>query len=394
MAIPVLFFPQVLVGASLLVFLGIVFYNLGHLKFLKANPNESQISPSSLTTFPKVSILIPARNEEAVIENCIRSLATLDYPNFEIIALNDHSSDKTGAILDSLSREVNNLTVINGLRLPEGWMGKCWACHQLFIKSSGELLLFTDADTIHHPHSLKRAVTTLFEEKADMLTAIPFQIMNSFWEKQGVPLIHLLIMAFLPLAQIWRSKNEAFAFACGQYLLFTRIAYERSGGHESVKNALVEDVWLVKQVKRSGGKPMVFNGIDAVSCRMYDSFEGVWKGFSKNLFAGVGYNTLGMIAILSLFAVIFLSPIVTLIALSIANPFPSQLEFIPPVLNIIIALLIRTLIAWRFQLPVISQTIYPISIMLFIGIGFNSIRWIKFGSGAEWKGRTYNFSKN
>ncbi|MCS7211288.1 MAG: glycosyltransferase family 2 protein [Chloroherpetonaceae bacterium] len=377
-----LFYYQLFILACLLVFFGILIKNLFDLRFLFSESTE----------YPFVSILVPARNEEHNIERCVRSLLAQDYPKFEVIVLNDHSTDRTGEILTTLQQREARLRVLNGKDLPNGWLGKAWACQQLAEAAHGELLLFTDADTAHRPSAVRRAVATLLTTKSDMLTVVPYQVMESFWEKMGVPLVHFLIMCFLPLSQVWKSRNTAFSFACGQFILFRRKFYEKIGGHRAVRTALVEDVWLVKATKRAGGKAMVFNGIDAVNCRMYHSLSDVWKGFSKNLFAGVNYNYATMVAIALMMCACFVAPYLFLIGSCWVAPFSCE-WFSLPLLQILLAVLMRLLIAWRFKLPQISAWLHLVSMMLFIGIAFNSMRLIWSGKGAEWKGRRYDFSE-
>ncbi|MFN3394337.1 MAG: glycosyltransferase, partial [Candidatus Thermochlorobacter sp.] len=224
----ILLYYQLFILACLLVFFGILIKNLFDLRFL----SDATIAQ------PFVSILVPARNEERNIERCVSSLLAQDYPHFEVIVLNDHSSDRTGEILARLQQRSSRLKVLDGKALPEGWLGKAWACQQLAEAASGELLLFTDADTVHNPDAARRAVATLLTTKSDMLTAVPYQIMHSFWEKMGVPLVHFLIMCFLPMSQVWQSRNTAFAFACGQFILFRREFYQKIGGHAAVRTAL------------------------------------------------------------------------------------------------------------------------------------------------------------
>ncbi|MFN3385107.1 MAG: glycosyltransferase [Candidatus Thermochlorobacter sp.] len=378
----ILLYYQLFILACLLVFFGILIKNLFDLRFL----SDATIAQ------PFVSILVPARNEERNIERCVSSLLAQDYPHFEVIVLNDHSSDRTGEILARLQQRSSRLKVLDGKALPEGWLGKAWACQQLAEAASGELLLFTDADTVHNPDAARRAVATLLTTKSDMLTAVPYQIMHSFWEKMGVPLVHFLIMCFLPMSQVWQSRNTAFAFACGQFILFRREFYQKIGGHAAVRTALVEDVWLVKATKRAGGKAMVFNGIDSIRCRMYNSFSDVWKGFSKNLFAGVNYSYAGMTGIALMMFACFVAPYFFFVVSFFIAPFSLE-WFGLPLIQILLAFLMRLIVAQRFHLPIISVWLHLISILLFIGIAFNSMRLIWSGKGAEWKGRRYDFSK-
>jgi chlorobactene glucosyltransferase len=378
-----LLYYQIFILACLLVFFGILIKNLFDLRFFSR----------TATAFPSVSILVPARNEAHNIERCVTSLLEQDYPHFDVFVLNDHSTDNTGEILARLQCRDARLKVLNGKDLPHGWLGKAWACQQLAEAATGELLLFTDADTVHRPDAVRRAVATLLSTRSDMLTAVPYQIMLSFWEKIGVPLVHFLIMCFLPLSQVWNSRNTAFAFACGQFILFRRAFYEKIGGHAAVRTALVEDVWLVKATKRAGGKAMVFNGIDVVSCRMYESLAAVWQGFSKNLFAGVNYNYAGMFGIVLMMSACFIAPYFFVLFSFFVEPF-SVAWFWLPLVHIVLAMAMRLIIAWRFKLPTLSAWLHLLSIGLFVAIALNSMQLIWSGKGAEWKGRRYDFSKS
>lgn len=379
---------QLFVLGCLLVFLGILLKNLFDVKTL---PREGvQASPNRA---PLVSILVPARNEAHNIEQCVRSLFAQTYPNVEILVLNDNSEDETGEILARLAAEDARLKVLSGTALQEGWLGKCWACHQLSQRAKGQLLCFTDADTFHEPRSLERAIAALEQNNADLLTLLTGQVLGSFWEKVIVPLVHFSVLCYLPVKFVWTKSSQAFVFANGQFMLFARSMYERIGGHEAVKAALVEDVWLCKAVKAAGGKPMVFSGVDTVSCRMYRDLREILHGFSKNLFAGLGYS---LFAVLMVCAVSFMAYILPLGFLGYAffnGNFSIDLFWLPA-LHLAMAILMRILIAARFKLSLPESFLHGLSMVMFIGIAFNSVRWIKSGKGALWKGRRYDFSKS
>lgn len=374
---------QLFILACLLVFFGILLLNWRDVKPLFRGSRGAS---------PFVSILVPARNEERSIEACARSLCAQSYPNFEVIVLDDHSVDQTGAILARLQAELPMLRVVSGAALPEGWVGKCWACFQLSKVAKGDVLLFTDADTIHRPDALWRAVCSMERTNADMLSIVPHQILGSFWENVIVPLVHFLIMCFLPMRMIWRSQNGAFSFANGQFILFRRAMYERIGGHEAVKSNIVEDVWLVKAVKRAGGRAMVMNGIDAVECRMYRGLGEAFRGFSKNLFAGLGYNAPGLLMICAAMFACFVAPNLFALAALVRGEW-SLAFFWLPLAQSLLAILMRVLIAIKFRLNALYAVLHSLSVAMFIAIAFNSMRWIFFGGGAEWKGRRYDFSK-
>ncbi|MFQ3597010.1 MAG: glycosyltransferase [Chloroherpetonaceae bacterium] len=382
LASPILLY-QCFILACLFVLFGILLLNLVDVKLLSSG------EPSAV---PFVSVLVPARNEARSIEACVRSLCTQSYPHFEVIILNDHSTDATGEILSRLQSEFAMLRVIDGTDLPQGWVGKCWACFQLSKVARGELLLFTDADTTHAPDALQRAVFSVERTHADMLSLVPYQTLGSFWEHIIVPLVHFLIMCFLPMRMIWQSNIEAFAFANGQFILFRRAMYERIGGHEAVKSNIVEDVWFVKAVKRAGGKVVVFNGVDAVQCRMYHGLVEAFRGFSKNLFAGLGYNAVAMIAVCLIMFLWFVMPIFFVLFAVFFGVFSLTLFWLP-LMQILLAVLMRSLIAIKFRLNPLYSLLHGLSAAMFIAIALNSMRWIYFGGGAAWKGRRYDFSR-
>src|SRR4030043_1322671 len=169
---------------------------------------------------PKVSILIPARNEERNINRCLRSLTRQDYPNFEIIVLDDHSSDKTWEVVKKIAEKDNRIKLVKGKKLEKGWLGKSYACWQLSKYASGEYLLFTDADTLHFKNSLSCALAALLVNKVDALSIFARQITVTFHERMMVPFGNFFVLSFLPLTLIRRSKSPLFCTAIGQFMLF------------------------------------------------------------------------------------------------------------------------------------------------------------------------------
>ena len=376
-------FYQIAVLLSLLVFLGILLRNLIDL------PGVPEHSPGQGAF---VSVLVPARNEEQNIERCVRSLLRQEYAPFEILVLDDGSTDATPELLHSLVKESGGkVRVLQGKPLPEGWHGKSWACSQLGHQAKGELLLFTDADTMHESDALRRTVGAIETSGADMLSLMPHQELYSFWEKLVVPLVHVILMCYLPLRFVRTSRRAAFCFANGQFILFRREFYDRINGHAAVQNALVEDVWLCKSVKKAGGSVVAFNGTDVVSCRMYRNFRDIWEGFSKNLFAALGYSTFGFMALITMIAALYIAPFLFLFHSMFAGDFTFSLFWLP-LIHVTVALLCRILIALTFRQSLAVAFLHVFSQIVLLAIACNSFYSIKFGNGASWKGRNYNFS--
>ncbi len=240
---------------------------------------------------PKVSLLVPARDEEEYIGPCVRSLLAQDYDDFEVIALDDGSQDHTRAVLAGF--EAERLRVLEGRTLPDGWNGKAWACRQLADAASGELLLFTDADTVFQPQTVRLAVNAVEATGADLLTAITGNRVVTLGEQLLVPFVSWSVLSLLPLALTrLLPKSVAFTAANGKFMLFRREAYDSVGGHEAVKDHATEDIAIAKSVRRQGYRWCLMDATPLVSARMYFGLRDAVAGFSKNLFALFNYRAL------------------------------------------------------------------------------------------------------
>jgi chlorobactene glucosyltransferase len=376
-------FYQIGVLLSLLVFLGILLRNLIDLPGMPEHSPEQNVF---------VSVLVPARNEAMNIDRCIRSLLRQDYASFEILVLDDGSTDATPELLRRLVMDSGGkVRVVQGEPLPDGWHGKSWACSQLGRLAKGELLLFTDADTMHEPDALRRTVGAMEASGADMLSLMPHQELGSFWEKLVVPLVHVILMCYLPLRMVRNSRRAAFCFANGQFILFRRQFYDLINGHAAVRDAIVEDVWLCRSVKKAGGTVVAFNGTDIVSCRMYHNFKEIWEGFSKNLFAALGYSTPGLFVLIGMITAFYIAPCIFLVQSLLAGEFSVSLFWLP-FMQVMVALLCRLFIALTFRQSLAMAFLHVLSQIVLLAIACNSFYRIKFGKGASWKGRNYNFS--
>jgi chlorobactene glucosyltransferase len=254
---------------------------------------------------PFVSILIPARNEEHRIRPCLESVLAQEYPSYEVCVLDDQSTDGTADLVESCRPGHPRLRLLAGEPLPEGWTGKARACAQLAREARGELLLFTDADTVHAPGMLAAAVGEMRARRADLLSLWPRQLTGSWSEHLILPFVYVLLLMFLPHWAPGRSRS--LGVANGQFLLFRRQAYEALGGHghPRVRGHLVEDVALGREIKVRGGRLCNLDGCHLVSCRMYRNFHEVWEGFTKNLRAGFEESLLSFL-LFALVQVVFL----------------------------------------------------------------------------------------
>jgi glycosyltransferase involved in cell wall biosynthesis len=227
-----------------------------------------------------VSVIIPARNEEASLAACLESLASQQGIDFEIIVVDDHSTDRTHEIATSFSGR--RVRVIEAPELPAGWTGKNNAVVAGERVARGRWLLFTDADTVHVPGSLERALTEARDHKADMLSYSPEQIAVTFWEMAAMPVIFAELARQYSPSKV-SDPNSTIAAANGQYILISREAYDAVGGHTAIAGEILEDVALARAVKRSGRRIFFRYAADAVRTRMYRNFAQLREGWTKNL---------------------------------------------------------------------------------------------------------------
>jgi len=362
--------------------------------------------PSPAT--PRVSVLVPARNEEANIGACVTSLLAQDYPDLEVVVLNDHSTDRTGEILagltgaaaraaptrmggavaggDADSTKDERVRVLEGRDLPEGWLGKHWACHQLAEAASGELLLFTDADTRHGPASVRHGVAALHAEGADLLTALPFEETVTLAEQLIVPVIPWSILTFLPLEVAYRTRSPAFSATIGQYMLFRANAYRAIGGHAAIATDPVDDISLGRRIKGGGFRWRLADATGDVRCRMYQNAEQVFEGFSKNLFSAFGNRALPFVGVWLWLEIVFLLPVAVLLARLLGAPVPNLDA------GIALAGVAAGLASWgvshlRFGFPARLIPLYPLTMLLALTIALRSVALVRRGR-TTWKGRT------
>ena len=237
----------------------------------------------SLSTYPFVSVCVPARNEERDIEACLTSLLNQDYPHFEVIVVDDNSTDNTPDIIESLKERYPNLIAIQSAALPSDWYGKPFALHQAEQKARGELLLFTDADPVFQSFALKTAVHLMQKHQLDMVSLLPGSEFGSFWERAIQPVIFAFIAALTRFKQVNDPESPA-AMGVGAFILLRREVYDGVGGHETLKQTILEDIGLARLVKRAGATMMIADAKKIYSIRMYHSFREIWVGWRKNVF--------------------------------------------------------------------------------------------------------------
>jgi len=241
---------------------------------------------------PLVSILIPARNEERHIERCLNSLRNQMYKNYEILVLNDNSTDNTLDILNRIAAEDSRVRVFNGKPLPDDWYGKPFALHQLTQEARGEILVFTDADTVHTPTSIAWGVTNLLGLKADLVSGYIGQIFLTFGEIMTVPLMFFLTGFAIPLFLNRFVKVPWFSAAIGQFIVVKRKVFDAIGGCETFKKKTSEDIYMCRYIKSRGYSTRFLNVTEHVQCRMYKGYHAAVEGIGKNIFDFLGKSSL------------------------------------------------------------------------------------------------------
>jgi chlorobactene glucosyltransferase len=368
--------------------LTVIFFNFIINNFVYKNTSRFRLPSSFLKESPLVSILIPSRNEKKNIGRCLRSLIKQDYRNIEILALDDNSDDNTADIIKWWSKKDNRIKYLEGKTLPEGWKGKSYACQQLAGRAKGKYLIFTDADTLHFPDSVSSSLSALISNDLDALSVFPKQVMVTVHEKMAVIFINLAVMALMPLVLVKKSLNPVFSIANGQFILFKRDTYDSIGGHRNIRKDIIDDVAISRQVKKCGFKFMIFDGRSNIYCRMYGGFREVARGFSKFIFAAMGYSIIRLFIVISVVSAIFFVPVIMLPGAYLFGwPLAVNINLL---VQISIIFVIRVVMAFRFKERIIDIILHPISMFYIMALSVNSVYQAKYGRGIYWKDRIYN----
>ncbi len=345
---------------------------------------------------PLISVCIPARNEARNIGRCVGAVLAQDYPNFEVIVLDDRSTDSTPEILRSFAAQDDKLKVIHGVDLPAGWAGKPHALYQTAKVASGEWLCFIDADTFLAPQALSATYAKVLETRADMLTLMTFQILGSFWEKTVMP----LVMTALSVGFSPRKVNDPStrdAIANGQFIFIKRTVYDAIGGHERVRDQIVEDKAISEQVKWNGYRLVVADGMQVASTRMYTSLPEMWEGWTKNIYLGLSDHpsllllgafgaTLAVLAALALPA----WPLLGLTWLLKGGGWQAAAVMAESALLWAYLLRVRARVAQKMRISGWWALSTPLGAGVFAAMMLTSAWKVLSGQGVTWKGRVYS----
>lgn len=337
---------------------------------------------------PSLSIVVPARDEERSIEQCVRSLVAQSGVDAEVIVVDDGSTDGTAAILAQLGTEFPKLRVITGEPLPEGWVGKPWACAQGARLARGEWLLFTDADSVHEAHASTSTLAFARAKQCDALSIMTGQVLGTLAEAAILPaVLQMIVFAAGMLSEINDPQRPDRALANGQYLLVSRVAYDALGGHTALRGEVVEDIEFARNLKRDGRfRLIVAEGTQLVHVRMYRSFREIWGGFTKNTYLGARGDVRAIAGGVVFCALLSVAPPLLALAAIRRGRFAEAAEAAAATLAVMaVGYHGATFVSMPRRLAVFA----PFGIGVFGAIALNSTRRALTGAGFTWRGRDY-----
>ena len=334
---------------------------------------------------PSISVIVPARDEAAAIEEALRRMLSLDYPDFEVIAINDRSTDGTGAIMDRVASEVGSrLQVVHVTELPAGWLGKNHALSLAASRARGEFLLFTDGDVMFDPQVLLRSMTLVRDRALDHLVLLPDTLTSTFFETALINFFCMMLMAStrFPLVR-WKWFKQAY-LGVGAFNLLRRTAFDTIGGFQTLQLEVADDVMLGRLVKEHGLNQDVYGGQQNLSVRWQSG--GVWsivRGLEKNAFSGTQYSVLRTLLAVAGLCTIFVGPIVVLLCGPVT---------LPMLILSVGTLLLSVGTAWTVGFPVMVGVFYPWAVVVFCFIMLRSMVMTLRQGGVRWRDTFYSLA--
>lgn len=381
--------------AICLVSLGMAIHNLA--LYSPPTPEELGVPGESADVLPRVSVCVPARNEEHNLGACVQSILRSTHGNIEVLVYDDHSTDGTAKVLASLVAADSRVRPVPVEALPAGWNGKQFACHQMAGAAGGEYVLFTDADVRFEPACIRATFMRARTLNADLLSSFPLQRTHTLGEALIVPMIHFLLLSYLPMGRMRRTLDPAASAGCGQFMFARRSAYLAAGGHATCRGSMHDGVMLPRAMRRAGFRTDLIDATSLVSVRMYNGFRQTWRGFAKNAYEGLSSPVL-LVLLTVLHMVGHLLPwfviggaLLGSAVKSIGGTGVSVAAHSSTVIGlalfaIMIALSERFLIAIRVQQRFVGAALHPVGIALLTAIQWYSF-YLHVRGKREWKGR-------
>jgi hypothetical protein len=353
---------------------------------------------------PRISVLIPARNEELGIMACVESVLASRHVELEVIVLDDHSTDRTVEIVREITAKDSRLRLETAPPLPDGWCGKQHACFVLSKLAKHDVFTFLDADVRLEPDALARMELFLEKSGAALVSGFPRQETGTFLEKLLIPLIHWLLLCWLPLWGMRHFRWSAFGAGCGQFFMTTREAYEKVGGHAAVKSSLHDGLTLPRAYRKAGFFTDICDATNLATCRMYRSASAVWKGLAKNAREGMAsWGQIGFWTVVLLCGQVVPWLVIALewhtiseraaifrwLPITIANADYSS-GILPIELaagSLFLTLGVRALAARRFRQSWVGVILHPLAILLLLAVQWYAVARAVVGKPVGWKGR-------
>jgi len=386
-----------LLGAGLALWVVCLAWNLLN---NREAPAVSAAMPFPLRTEPRVSILIPARNEAAILATTLPGFLEQDYGNYEVILADDASTDGTGDLARSFEAKYpRRLRVIRIADLPPGWVGKTHALHKAFEAASGEWVLATDADIVFHPKALRAGLWLAERHRAELVSLFAFLECGSFWERLMMPVFGLMLATVFPLRKI-NDPQSSVAIASGGYILMRRDSWAGLGGYEAIRGEMIDDLNTARRVKHSGRRIFAALTRDLLRTRMYASFAEIWEGLRKNAFAAHRFSVVRMLAFIVGSWLTALLPLAALtyslfVLLTAGGEFPpgvglsGWLILAMSLAQCALSVLLHFLLISFLGIPWGYALLAPFGSLLYTAIAFDSMLRTLFGAGVSWKLRQY-----
>jgi len=349
--------------------------------------------PEAPTTGPLVSVIIPARNEAGNIGPCIDRVLAQTWTDLEVVVLDDASDDGTADEIRSRAEKDGRVRVVQGQARPDGWMGKVWACNVAQHQARGTVLLFIDADVRLAPEAVRQSRAYLLQNELGALSAFGKLELVTFWEWVVQPVVGGLILSNNDPREVNDPAKKDKVMANGQFIMATREAYDRVGGHASIRGEILDDVSFARRCKAEDVPYHMVYGRELYSCRMYTSLGEIWSGWTKNLFAGLDYRLGATLAICGLLFAMNVLPLIALVWRAVALGMGDAV-WTDALLWVAAFNTVAMYVSYVGGLRAADYRIgyfwsYPLGMLVTIGLFANSALRIVTGRGVSWKGRTY-----
>lgn len=344
--------------------------------------------PPARTALPPVSVLIPARNEERSIRAAVESVLASTGIDFEIVVLDDASTDRTSAIVtESIAAANGRLRLAQAPPLPPGWNGKQHACWSLAHLAQNDTLCFIDADVRLAPDALARMATFLLESQSALVSGFPRQITVTSLEWLLLPLIHFVLLGFLPISEMRKRTDPSLAAGCGQFLMASRSPYFAAGGHAEIRETMHDGLRLPKLLRQHGFRTDLADITHLARCRMYTAAAEVWQGLAKNATEGIAAPA----RILPISILLILGQVMPFILAGVLllghRGSPAEIAYV--LVAVIGAWTPRLLAVFRFQQPLQSAILHPVGILALLAIQWYALARKIAGGAVSWKERSY-----